>query len=118
MHATEDATMNHAISNAGSLESAYYRRETLASIKDMAQARREFYAEQIIDGFDWKDARDALELAGKKDEPAFEAFCEALAHLQHIPIEKIEDRRVRDLAIALDGIARYYAGHRAAGETV
>ena len=71
--------MNHAISNDGSLESAYYRRETLASIKDMAQARRDFAAEQILDAFDWKDARDALELAGKKDEPAFEAFCEALA---------------------------------------
>ena len=110
--------MNHAISNAGSLESAYYRRETLASIKDMAQARLDFAAEQILDAFDWKDARDALELAGKKDEPAFEAFCEALAHLQHIPIEKIEDRRVRDLSLALDKIARYYAGHRAAGETV
>ena len=110
--------MRHAISNAGSLESAYYRRETLASIKDMAQARLDFAAEQILDAFDWKDARDALELAGEKDPEAYEALCEALATFRQIPIEKIEDRRVRDLAIALDGIARYYAGHRAAGETL
>ena len=110
--------MNHAISNAGSLESAYYRRETLASIKDMAQARRDFAAEQILDAFDWKDARDALELAGEKDPEAYEALCEALAIFHQIPIEKIEDRRVRDLSLALDKIARYYAGHRAAGETL
>ena len=110
--------MNHAISNAGSLEADYYRRETLASIKDMAQARLDFAAEQILDAFDWKDARDALDLSAEKDAPKFEAFCDALAAVKHIPLSQIEDRRVRDLAIALDGIARYYAGHRAAGETL
>ena len=108
--------MNHAISNAGSLEADHYRRETLASVADLAQSRREFAAEQILDGFDWKDARDAMELAGEKDPEAFQALCESLAHLQHIPIHKIEDRRIRDLAIALDKVSRFYAGHRAAGE--
>ena len=110
--------MNHAISNAGSLEADYYRRETLASIADFNQSRREFAAEQIIDAFDWKDARDALELAGEKDPEAYQSLCESLAHLQHIPIAKIEDRNVRDLAIALDKVARFYAGHRAAKEVV
>ena len=110
--------MNHAISNAGSLEADYYRRETLAGIAELAQERRDFAAEQIIDAFDWKDARDALELAGEKDQKAFQALCESLAHLQHIPIHKIEDRNVRDLAIALDKVARFYAGHRAAKEVV
>ena len=108
--------MNHAISNAGSLEADYYRRETLASVADFNQSRRDFAAEQIIDAFDWKDARDALELAVEKDQDAYQALCESLAHLQHIPIAKIEDRSVRDLAIALDKVARFYAGHRAAEE--
>lgn len=108
--------MRHAISNAGSMESAYYRRETAAHIVDLAQERREFRAEQILDAFDWKDVRDALELAGEKEPEDFQALCESLAHLQHIPIHKIEDRRIRDLAIALDKVSRFYAGHRAAGE--
>lgn len=108
--------MNHAINGFAFADSAYERRETLASVADLAQSRREFAAEQIIDGFDWKDARDAMELAGEKDPEAFQALCESLAHLQHIPIHKIEDRRIRDLAIALDKVSRFYAGHRAAGE--
>lgn len=110
--------MNHAISNTGSLEADYYRRETLAHVADLAQSRREFAAEQILDGFDWKDARDAMELAAKDKPAAFEAFCESLAHLQHIPSSQIEDRRIRDLSLALDTIAQYYAGHRAAQEVV
>ena len=110
--------MNHAISNAGSLEADYYRRETLANVADLNQSRLDFAAEQIIDAFDWKDARDAMELAGEKAPEAFQALCEALATFKQIPIEKIEDRRVRDLSLALDKIARYYAGHRAAGETL
>ena len=113
--------MNHAISNAGSIEADYYRRETLARRAERAQERREFAAEQIIDAFDWKDARDALELAGKKDPESFEALCESLAVLQGISpkdMQKIEDRRVRDALIALDKVARFYAGHRAAEEVV
>ena len=113
--------MNHAISNAGSIEADYYRRETLASVADLNQSRLDFAAEQIIDAFDWKDARDALELAGKKDPESFEALCESLAALQGISpkdMQKIEDRRVRDALIALDKVARFYAGHRAAEEVV
>ena len=33
-------------------------------------------------------------------------------------LQKIEDRRVRDALIALDKVARFYAGHRAAEEVV
>jgi hypothetical protein len=99
-------------------ESEYYRRETGDSIRDYAQSRLDFAAEQIIDAFDWKDARDAIELAGEKAPLSYEAFCEALAAFQHIPTSQIEDRRVRDLAIALDKVARFYAGHRAAMEDV
>lgn len=110
--------MDHAISNAGSQEAAYYRRETMASITDIAKGRIDFAVEQILDAFDWKDARDALELAGEKDPKALEALCESLAHLQHIPLSQIEDRRIRDLAIALDKVARFYAGHRAAEEVI
>lgn len=108
--------MNHAISNAGSLEADYYRRETLASIADLAQSRREFAAEQILDGFDWKDVRDALELAGDKDPAAFEALCEEMRVLATIRIDKIEDKRLRNIAIAFSKISNFYAGHRAAEE--
>lgn len=108
--------MNHAISNTGSLEADYYRRETMASVAHLAQERREFRAEQILDAFDGRDVSDALELAGDKDPDAYLALCDSLAHVQHIPIHKITDRRLRDMALALDKVARYYAGHRAAGE--
>lgn len=106
----------HALNGFAFADSAYERRETLASIADLAQERREFAAEQIIDGFDGRDVQEALELSADKDYAAYEALCESLAHLQHIPIHKIEDRRIRDLAIALDKVSRFYAGHRAAGE--
>lgn len=108
--------MNHAISNAGSLEADYYRRETLASIADLAKERREFLAKQIRDSFDWKDVRDALELAGKKDPAALEALCEEMRVLATIRIDKIEDKRLRNIAIAFSAISNYYAGHRAAEE--
>ena len=111
----------HAINGFAFADSAYERRETLASIADINQSRLDFAAEQIIDAFDWKDARDALELAGKKDPESFEVLCESLAALQGISpkdMQKIEDRRVRDALIALDKVARFYAGHRAAEEVV
>lgn len=108
--------MNHAISNAGSLEAAYYRRETAAHIVDLAQERREFRAEQILDAFDWKDVRDALELAGEKEPAALEALCEEMRVLATIRIDKIEDKRLRNIAIAFSAISNYYAGHRAAAE--
>jgi uncharacterized membrane protein len=99
-------------------EAEYYRRETRDSFRDIAQSRIDFAAEQIIDGFDGRDVSDALELAADKDTDTYLALCEALAHLQHIPISQIEDRRIRDLSIALDKVARFYAGHRAAQEVV
>lgn len=108
--------MNHAISNSGSLEADYYRRETLASIADLAQERRKFAVDQIIDSFDWKDVRDALELAGEKEPAALEALCEEMRVLATIRIDKIEDKRLRNIAIAFSAISHYYAGHRAAEE--
>lgn len=108
--------MTHAISNVAALESQRDRADASAQVIDWAQSRRDFSAEEIIDGFNWKDARDALELAAKEKPGAFEALCESLAHLQHIPNSQIEDRRIRDLSLALDTIAQYYAGHRAAQE--
>lgn len=108
--------MNHAISNAGSLEAAYYRLQDLQRDADMAQERREIKAEQILDGFDWKDVRDALELAGEKDHAALEAFCEAMSILPQLNINKIEDRRLRSIALTFSKIANYYAGHQAAKE--
>lgn len=106
----------HAINGFAFADSAYERRETLASIADLAQERREFAAEQILDGFDWKDVRDALELAGDKDPAAFEALCEEMRVLATIRIDKIEDKRLRNIAIAFSKISNFYAGHRAAEE--
>lgn len=110
--------MNHAISNAGSLEAAYYRLQDLQRDQDLAQERRESKAEQILDSFDWKDVRDALDLAGEKSPASLEAFCEAMAIIPQLNINKIEDRRLRNIALAFSRIANFYAGHRAAQEAV
>jgi hypothetical protein len=108
--------MNHAISNYGSLEAGYYRRQTADHIADLRLERVRFAAEQIMDAFDWQDVRDALELAWEKSPEAAEALCEAMSHLAHMNIGKIEDRQLRAIAEAFSKIGHNYADHRAMRE--
>lgn len=60
--------------------------------------------------------RDALELVGEKEPAALEALCEEMRVLATIRIDTIEDKRLRNIAIAFSAISHFYAGHRAAVE--
>lgn len=97
-------------------DAAYFAQQDKAHELDLAHEHMQFKAEQILDGFDWKDVRDALELAGEKDPEALEALCEEMKILATIRIDKIEDKRLRNIAIAFSKISNFYAGHKAMEE--
>lgn len=76
--------MQHAISNAGSLEAVYYRQLDRDHDRSLAEERIAQRAEQIIDSFDAKDAADALDASVCRGDRMHDRLSIALAALVQV----------------------------------
>lgn len=108
--------MNHAISNSGSLEAAYYRLQDLAHDEDLKRERLDAICERIRDAFDAKDVMSAFDVVSAGDPDRMQGLYEALAILPQLQTWTIEDARLRNIAIAFERVSSYYAGYMAAKE--
>ena len=104
--------MHHAISNAGSLESDYYRRETLAHVASLRKERIDQRCNDLRDALDAKDIFDVL----GDDEHKLMALCEALLPLVIVYPHRLEGPYARAIAEALQNITEPHIAAVAAKE--
>lgn len=98
-------------------ESELYR---LADISEARELRRErFYAacDKIVAEMDGKDVMTAFDLVSAHDPDKMHKLYDALAKLAQMQTWAIEDEKLRDVAIAFQGVANWYAGYRAEKES-
>lgn len=109
--------MQHAISNAGSLESGYYRQQDLMHDEALRRERLDARADEILGAFDAKDVMTAIDLVATYEPERIHKLYEALAIIPQLQTWKIEDPRMRAIAQAFEPISNYYAGYMAMKET-
>ncbi|WP_286978245.1 hypothetical protein [Pseudomonas sp.] len=108
--------MNHAISNAGSLEAGLYRAIDADEAFRLNQERIQITADKIIEAFDAKDAMSALDLVAQRSPQYIDRFHNELTKLVSMDLNKVP-LELEPLYMAFRAIAHYYAGYRAQSET-
>lgn len=97
-------------------ESEFYRLADLAQAEELRRERFESACDKILDAFDGRDVMTAFDVVSDGDPAKMHKLYDALAKLAQMETWKIEDEKLRDVAIAFQGVAHWYAGYRAEKE--
>lgn len=98
-------------------ESEFYRQQDLSHDESLRRERFESACDKILDAFDGRDVMTAFDVVSDGDPAKMYKLYDALAALAQMETWKIEDEKLRDAAIAFQGVAHFYAGYRAEKES-